>query len=223
MADESITHHVGARLIVVLASLLALVVGAAAAAALVLGRAVDAALPTDVGAFRGVVDAQDVADAVEELDGVDSVTVERISGDTLVPVLGLVIVRTQESWNRSDAERLAGSLEGHAARFDPSRPVHIAFATPEAFIAVSGDAEENAARIDAADRALAAGASEVHVAPENFDVAEWSPQEPSGQLIVTVVPRPEADPRELQGALGPEVQVATHVRWIGDSDTASGW
>lgn len=219
MAETGSTQRVGARPLLVLASILAIVAGVAAMSALLVGRAVNERLPMDVGAFRGVADAQDVASTVAELDGVDSVSIETVSGDTFVPVLGLVIARTKEPWNQSDVERLAASLQDRAAGFNPRRPVHVAIATPEAFIAVSGDAEENAARIDIAARALAAGASAVHVAPQNFDVAEWSPQSVSGPSLVTVVLRPGMDPHELQAALGPKVKIADHVRWVTTSAT----
>lgn len=144
----------------------------------------------------------------------DSVAVEKVPGDTFVPTLGLVIVHNDEPWNQVDIRRLATSLRGYGAQFDPSRPVHVAIATPEAFIAVSGDIAENAARIEAADEALDAGALAVHVAPHNFDVMEWSAQVSDSPALVTAVPRSGVDASELQDALGPEVVIADHVRWV---------
>ena len=214
MAETGSTPRAGAHLVVATATILVLVIGVAALSALFVGRAVNQTLPFDIGAYSGVVDAEAVAETVADLDGVDSVSVEKVPGDTFVPTLGLVLVHTDEPWNQVDIRRLATSLKGYAEPFDPSRPVHVAIATPEAFIAVSGDIDDNAARIEAADEALDAGASAVHIAPHNFDVMEWSAQGSGSPALVTAVPRSGVDPRELQDALGPEAVIADHVRWI---------
>lgn len=214
MADTGSTPRAGAHLVLATATILLLVLGVAALSALFVGRAVNQTLPFDIGAHSGVVDAEAVAEAAAGLDGVDSVSVEKVAGDTFVPTLGLVLVHTAEPWDPVEVRRLATSLQDHAAAFDPARPVHVAITTPEAFVAVSGDADDDAARIDAADRALAAGASAVHVAPHHFDVMEWSAQGSGSPSLVTAVPRPGADPRELHDALGPDVVIADHVRWI---------
>ncbi len=196
------------------ATILVLVLGVAALSALFVGRAVNQTFPFDIGAYSGVVDAEAVAEAAAGLDGVDSVSVEKVPGDTFVPTLGLVIVHIDEPWDPVEVRRLATSLQDHAAAFDPARPVHVAIATPESFLAVSGDADDNAARIGAADRALAAGAVAVHVVPHHFDVMEWSAQASGSPALVTAVPGPGADPRALQDALGPGVVLADHVRWV---------
>jgi hypothetical protein len=86
-------------------------------------------------------------------------------------------------------------------------------------VAVSPDPAENAARIDAVARAVAAGAEQVHVAPDSFDVLEWESQSlrPSR---VTVVPHPGVDGEalraDLEESFGPVVLVADHVRWVSD-------
>jgi len=214
VAGTGSTPRAGAHLVLATATILVLVIGVAVLSALFVGRAVNQTLPFDIGAHSGVVDAEAVAEAVAELDGVDSVSVEKVPGDTFVPTLGLVIVHTDEPWNQVDIRRLATSLRDHAAPFNPSRPVHVAIATPEAFIAVSGDIDDNAARIEAADEALDAGALAVHVAPHNFDVMEWSAQGSGSPALVMAVPRAGADPRDLQDALGPEVVIADDVRWV---------
>ncbi|KZM79070.1 hypothetical protein [Cellulosimicrobium sp. I38E] len=214
MADTGSTPRSGAHLVLATATILVLVIGVAALSALFVGRAVNQTLPFDIGAHSGVVDAEAVAEAVADLDGVDSVSVEKVPGDTFVPTLGLVIVHTDEPWNQVDIRRLATPLRDHAAPFNPSRPVHVAIATPKAFIAVSGDIDDNAARIEAADEALDAGALAVHVAPHNFDVMEWSAQGSGSPALVMAVPRAGADPRDLQDALGPEVVIADDVRWV---------
>ncbi|WP_163187356.1 hypothetical protein [Cellulosimicrobium sp. SL-1] len=214
MADTGSTPRAGAHLVLAAATILVLVLGVAALSALFVGRAVNETLPFDVGAHSGVVDAEAVAEAAADLDGVGSVSVEKVPGDTLVPTLGLVIVHTEKRWNQAEVRRLSTVLKEHAAAFDPSRPVHVAIATPEAFIAVSGDSDDNAARIEAAEQALAAGASAVHVAPHHFDVMEWSSQGPGSAPQVTAVLPSGTDPRELQDALGRDVVIADHVRWV---------
>lgn len=207
------------RALVTLTALVALAAGVAAVAALLVGRALTDALPVDVGAYRGVVVAQDVAASVEALDGVDSVSVETVGGDTFVSALGLVVVRTRDE---DAVGQLAAALGAEADGWSAARPVHIAVVTPTAFIAISPDAADNRARIDIAARAREAGAAQVHVAPDHFDFPQWKSQRPDSPSLVTVVPGPGADRQALQDTLvesfGPVVQIADQVRWVSAVD-----